>query len=581
MINELTKRRVFRVLSGYAVVCFICLQIADVTFEPLGIDGSVLRVVIAIMLLALPVVGYLGWVFDLGPNNEINRVQSGRPWLEACVALVAVVLLAVASWMIIVPETPPAQAALSRAAEQGSQIEKSVISKKSVAVLPFEDLSEAKDQGYLAEGIAEEIINLLVKVPDLRVPARTSSFYFRATQTQLSEIAHELSVAQILQGSVRRNGDRVRISAQLVEPDSGYVVWAETYDRYLQDIFEIQDEIANAVVDALQIKLMGGRLIRRKGGTQNLDAYQSFLRGSSALAENSIEGFENATMHLERAIELDPEYGEAMTGLAFALTLSADNYFIPLDEGYERARNLAKRALELSPELADAHAVLQNVYRTYDWDWAAAEKAGKTGLATEPSNTNVRIVSGMLGYALGRWADAERHLLIALERDPLHSYAIWNLGATYYSAGRFKDAEVQFRRLLEVEPSFLWGRGWLGKALLAQGQPEAALEVIQKTQVEEFRVTALPLALDALGRTSESNLVLERAIQINGSPSEIALVYANRDEFDLAFHWMDVAVQQRDAVLFELLGDPLIDRFKKDPRYRELLKKMNLPWRRS
>ena len=227
------------------------------------------------------------------------------------------------------------------------------IAEKSIAILPFTDMSEKKDQEYLADGMAEEIINLLAQVPDLLVSARTSSFYFKGKPTKIPDIARELGVVHVLEGSIRRSGDHLRVTAQLVRADNGYHLWSETYDRELRDVFTVQDDIANAVVQALQIKLMGGELSRRKGGTQNLEAYQLYLRALRAVGQPTQSSLDAAAEYLDQAIKLDPSYGWAWALLADTVMVKTLFGLLDPAEGYERARQLAQHALQLSPDLAE------------------------------------------------------------------------------------------------------------------------------------------------------------------------------------------------------------------------------------
>ncbi len=284
-------------------------------------------------------------------------------------------------------------------------------------------MSEKKDQEYLADGMAEEILNLLAQVPDLLVPARTSSFYFKGKPTKIPDIARELGVVNVLEGSIRRSGDHLRVTAQLVRADNGYHLWSETYDRELRDVFKVQDDIANAVVQALQIKLAGGELSRRKGGTQNLEAYQLYLRARSAHDQNTQSSLDAAGEYLDQAIKLDPSYGMAWALLASNALLKTLYGALDPAEGYERVRQLAQHALQLSPDLADAHASLAWVFML-NWDWAAAETEVQRALAIDPTNPAALRAAARLSLTLGRWDDAERQFRAALARDPLNPFTI-------------------------------------------------------------------------------------------------------------------------------------------------------------
>ena len=454
-----------------------------------------------------------------------------------------------------------------------------MISEKSIAVLPFADISQMKDQEYLADGMAEEIINLLAQVPNLLVPARTSSFYFKGRQTKVPDIARELGVAHVLEGSIQRSGNQIRVTVQLVRADNGYHLWSETYDRELSDVFKVQDDIANAVVQALQIRLAGGEVSRPKGGTLNLEAYQSYLRAMSAVNQNTKESLDAAGVYLEQAIKLDPNYGMAWYAQSTVVSMKTDNAWLAPTQGWERVRELAEHALQLSPDLAEAHARLQWVYMSWDWDWPAAEAEGRRALAIDSTNPSALMAAGRLSSTLGRWDESEKQLRAALVRDPLNTYLIWNLGFTYYRAGRFVESEGLYRKLLELEPDFLWTRSYLAKTLLAQGKPDAALAMVQQEADEATRLWFLPIFLQAAGHQAEADEALQAQIEQWAETGAffVATTYAYRGDHDRALEWLERAYQQKDASLDEITGEPLFKNLADDPRYRAFLRKMKVP----
>jgi TolB-like protein/Tfp pilus assembly protein PilF len=449
------------------------------------------------------------------------------------------------------------------------------IPEKSVAVLPFVDMSEKKDQEYFSDGLSEELIDMLAKVPGLRVPARTSSFYFKGKPTKLPDIARELGVAHILEGSVRKSNNRIRVTAQLIRADTGFHVWSETYDRGLSDIFKVQDDIANAVVRVLQITLTGGPLTRQTGGTQNLEAYQLYLRALDAQSQNTRSSLEAAGGYLDQAIKLDPNFGLAWSTLALTVIVQTDNGLLSPKEGYERSRQLAKHALQSSRDLADAHAALQYIHRTYDWDWAASEAEGRQALSIDPTNQLALMFSGMLSATLGRWGNAERELRAALARDPLNTYANSNLGDAMYCAGLYADAEAAYRKVLDLAPHFLWARMSLGKILLAEGKFEAALAMVQD-EATGYRRLMLPILLHANGRNAEAEEAL-KDLSKSDDPYFVAMTYAYRGDHDRALESLDRSYKERDPNLVEIVGEPLFKSLANDPRYKAFLRKMNLP----
>jgi TolB-like protein/tetratricopeptide (TPR) repeat protein len=397
----------------------------------------------------------------------------------------------------------------------GAQAPASVaaIADKSIAVLPFVDMSEKKDQEYFGDGMAEEIINMLAQVPNLHVPARTSSFFFKGKSMKVADIARELGVADVLEGSIRRSGNQIRVTAQLVRADNGYHLWSKTYDRPIDDMFKVQDEIANAVVQALQITLMGGPLTRQKGGTQNLDAYQVYLRGMSSMWQNTVPTLTAARDDFGQAVKLDPDFGLAWVGLSRVSQFLTNNGIYSPQEGYERSRQEAQHALHISPDLAEAHDLLANVHRNYDWDWAASAEEVRLALAVDPTNPTGLMRAGQLSYTLGRWDDAERQLRLALVRDPLLTIAIWCLGTAQYGAARYAEADATYQRLLELAPKFFAARAYLGKTLLAEGKPDAALAMVEQPENKNERQMFLPIVLQAAGRQAESDEALKCSIQ--------------------------------------------------------------------
>jgi TolB-like protein/tetratricopeptide (TPR) repeat protein len=507
------------------------------------------------------------------------KLRSNWILLAAGAVFVVAALLVYKFWISshVAQEKPVATTSLAPATGVAAQ---PTISEKSIAVLPFVDMSEKKDQEYFADGMAEEIIDLLAKVPSLRVPARTSSFYFKGKSTKVSDIARELGVAHVLEGSIRRSGSQLRVTAQLVRADNGYHIWSQTYDRDLHDVFKVQDDIANAVVQALQITLMGGPLTRQKGGTENLEAYQLYLHGLSSMWQVTRPATLAARDYFKQAIERDPGFGLAWVELSRDMTFLAQNGAMLPKEGYESARQLARHALQLSPDLAEAHAMLQYLYRTYDWDWAASEAEGRQALALDPTNPSALLFAGALSYTLGRWDDAERQLRLALVRDPLFTIAIWHLGKAQYGAGRFAASEVTFRRLLELAPRFSGAHSYFGKTLLAEGKPEAALAMVQQEDDEQERLAVLPITLLAVGRKVEADEALKALIAqwADYDAYAVAMNYAYRGDHDLALQWLERAYNQReDAVAVLIVGEHLFKNLANDPRYKAFLQKMNLP----
>ena len=358
---------------------------------------------------------------------------------------------------------------------------------------------------------------------------------------------------------MRKSGKTLRISAQLIRTADSTHLWSETYDRPLDDIFKVQDEIANSIVQAMQIRLAGGEASRRKGGTLNLEAYQLYLRATSALNQNTQESLDAAGDFLDQAIKLDPGYGMAWYEQATVVSMKTDNAWLDPTEGWERVRQLAQHALQLSPDLAEAHARLQWAYMSLDWDWPAAEAEGRRALAIDPTNPGALMAAGRLSATLGRSSDAEKQLRAALVRDPLNPYVIWNLGFAYYRAGRFAESEALYRKLLELEPNFLWTRSYLAKSLLAQDQADAALAMVRQEPDQAIRLWFYPIFLQAAGRQAEADEALQAQIAqwADTGAFFVAMTYAHRGDHDRALVWLERAYRQKDASLDEIVGEPL------------------------
>ena len=570
--NRLRRRKVVQWGIAYAAGAWGFLQGLQFLAEAFGWSSRVLQLGTVAALIGLPIVLVLAWYHGDRGEQRVTRTE---------LAIVTLLFLLGGGlfWRYQGTTETPATASSPAVIAATPAVTATAPNEKSIAVLPFVDMSAEKNQEYMSDGMAEELLNLLAHVPDLKVIARTSSFAFKGKDADIAEIARKLNVAHVLEGSVRTSGNKIRVTAQLIRTADSTQLWSATYDRPLDDIFAIQDEIADAIVQALQIKLMGGNLSSREGGTQNLEAYQLYLRAVSANFQNTRSSLDAAGEYLEQAIKIDPNYGQAWSQLSLVVATKADNGWVDPTEGYEQTRQLAQRALQLSPDLAEAHAQLMYVHMTFDWDWAAAKREELRALAIDPTDPVSLQTAGILSYTLGHWGDAERQVRAALVRDPLNSYTIFNLGATYYFAGRFAEAEGVFRRLLEAEPDFLWTRGWLGKTLLAQGKPEAALAIAQQEGDERNRLKLLPVFLQAAGRQAEAEAALKAQIVqwADTGAFFVAQTYAYRGDHDHALEWLERAYKQKDANLAFIAGEPLFNSLADDPRYKAFLRRMNLP----
>jgi serine/threonine protein kinase/tetratricopeptide (TPR) repeat protein len=492
--------------------------------------------------------------------------RSGRRdrWL---VAGAGVLMLASVSWFVSKAGRGPTEAPETLATTV----------HPSIAVLPFVDMSASKDQEYFADGLAEELLNTLAQTPELRVTGRTSSFQFRGKTEDLRSIGQKLNVETLLEGSVRKEGNRVRITAQLVKAADGFHLWSETYDRELHDIFAVQDDIAQSVSTALKVKLLGDN--GRKKSGPNAQAYNHYLEGRHFYGRQLEEGLEKAIDAYEQALRLDPTLARAWVGLADVRIRQADRGQVPIHDGYADARQKVEKSLEIDPNLPDAYATLGWIQMSYDWDWAGAEASYARALELEPGNATTIRRAASLAATLGRFDEAIELDRRAVELDPLGVAMHNNLGLHYWRAGRADDAEAAFRKALELNPGNPAAHSGIGRVQLMGSNPEAALHEMEQEKSPFWHRYGLALAYHALGRKEKADAALSELLEKDQESwaYQIAEVYAFRGEVDKAFEWLDRAYVQRDGGLTEIKGDPLLKRLEADPRHTALLKKMGLP----
>jgi TolB-like protein/DNA-binding winged helix-turn-helix (wHTH) protein len=453
------------------------------------------------------------------------------------------------------------------------------IHDKSIAVLPFVDMSEKKDQEYFADGMAEEIIDLLVKIPGLKVIGRTSSFQFKGQSQDLRTIGEKLGVAYLLEGSVRKSGDRLRVTAQLINSRDGTHLWSETYDRDLSSVLIMQDEIAIKVASALQTEVFIREHFVSRPALRNTEAYASFLQGVHADMLQGQHGWEQGVSDFQRALDLDPSFTEAAVRLAGLYQYGGQLGYAPRDVAFGKTQHFAQLALKLDPNYAVAHALLGSIYDSYAWDWPAAEKEIELARGLGPSLPVVLLVSQRHSLILGNWDDALK-LVNALQAvDPLNPDGYYYFSLVQLRRDRSAEAEAAIRRTLELSPQYASGQYTLGLVLLARKQPEAALAEMRKEPFDPVRLIGSALAYFALGDKANSDAALAQLLKSYAAsiPAGVAAVYAFRGESDEAFKWLDRAYGQKDALLYRLKFSPEFDGVHADPRYRAFLKKMNLP----
>ena len=448
------------------------------------------------------------------------------------------------------------------------------VADKSVAVLPFLDLSEKKDEEYFADGMSEELIDALARVPELRVPARTSSFYFKGKQATISDIAKALGVAHVLEGSVRKSGNTLRITAQLIRADTGYHVWSQTFDRPVADVFKVQDEIAGAVLQSLKLSLLAPAAAK-PAPTANTAAYTLYLRARSF---ENVSEYELAKKYLQQALALDPGFAEGWAALAFILT----DDFETLDSRRTPAlcagaHAAADEALKLNPRLATAHSAKGRILASCDWNWTAAEAEHSRALELDPANARLVRTYAFFEWGIEHYERALELAQRAVLLDPLNGWNYLDLAFAQGALGKLAEAEASYRKQLELDP--LADHGLLSVSMSAQGRTQEALVEVEGDPNEQVRGMNYPFYYDALGRRDDADRAIASYIQKYGDkdPETIGTFYACRKDFDQAIAWFTRMVAIH-AVFAEIPPRvACLHNMDNDPRYQAIRRQINYP----
>jgi TolB-like protein/thioredoxin-like negative regulator of GroEL len=459
----------------------------------------------------------------------------------------------------------------------------------SIAVLPFVNRSRDEEDEYFSDGLADELLNVLTKVRGLRVAARTSSYYFKGKNEDLAVIGQKLNVETLLEGSVRKAGNRVRIAVQLVKVSDGYHLWSETYDRTLDDIFALQDDIAQSVVKELRTTLMGEGPNSKasgeaqavveeaaKGRGENSEAYRLYLQGRYFVERFTPENIAKGITYLQQALELNPEFALAWAELGRALNFQAGYGWIPIAEGYEQARAAALRAIALEPDLDEGHIVNGHIQSSWDWDWRAADASYRRALEIAPNSAAALRAAGSLAVALGRFDQGLELCRRSSVQDPLSASAYTSLGGAYRFAGRLDEALAAYQKALELNPQRIVTRLLLAIVLVAQGRLEDALSHVEQEPEPFARWCGLAFVHGRAGRMTESDSALKQLIDgfSKDAGYQIAAVYTGRGETDAALEWLERSYSLRDPGLMWVKVEPVFRDLHGDPRWGAFLKKM-------
>ncbi len=535
---ELKRRKVYSVAIAYFVGGWALAQGIAQVLPVFDIPNWVVRLIVVLIVLGFPVALTLSWFFDLTRYGIVRTPDAD-----------------------VARRIDPAQSANS--------------SERSIAVLPFTDLSPSKDHAYFSDGMAEEILGALAKVNGLRVAARRSSFWFKDKETELSEIAHRLNVEHVLEGRVRRDGNRVRITAELIDASDGFTIWSETYEREMHGIFALQDEITRAIVDALKLKLD----ISPPPVSRSTDAYDAYLQGVFYSDKSTEEALRKSLEFFQRALDKDPKFSRAWTGIAKAWLWLADAYVPPL-EAYSKVRDAALRALRLSKDEAEAHVYLAETKRILDWDLDGAEAEFNRAIEFDPNSTTSNYFVAALHAARG---DREKALAYLQRTSKIDPASLWvsNFACELYRYFGLKDEAIAAgERSLQLDPTYSYGEPLLAALYREMGRFDDAIGLYQKAQnVTGKAAFGLAITYARMNRRKDAQETLEAAIATRGSytPGDaIAHVHVALQAHDDAIRELERACDERSSSLHFVGIAPEFAPLRSDRRFTSILKKIGL-----
>jgi adenylate cyclase len=535
---ELKRRRVYSVAVTYAVVGWLLIQVVTQVFPPFEIPNWGERLAIVAIMLGFPIALILAWIYDF-TSHGIVRTRDAEPEIKI--------------------ET----------ADPSSSTE------KSIAVLPFNDLSPAKDHDYFSDGIAEELLGALAKVDGLRVAARRSSFWFKDKQAELGEIASKLNVGHVLEGSVRRDGNRVRVTAELIDASDGFTLWSETYEREMHGIFALQDEITRSIVDALKLNLD----ISAPSAPHNTEAYDAYLQGLFYSDKSTEDDLRRSLEFFQDALAKDPRFSRAWTGIAKAWLWLADSYVPPL-EAYPKVRDAAVRALELDDEEAEAHVYLAETKRILDWDLDGAEAEFDRAVAIDPNSTPSNYFIAALHAARGNRDKALAYLQRTSRIDPASLWVSNFACELYRYFGLYDEAIAAGERALQLDPTFAhYGEPALAALYRELGRFDDAIALYQKAREFTGRPGfGLAITYARLNRREEALQTLNAAVAGWGyRPGDaIAHVHVTLGAHDDAIRELEHACEQRSSSLHGVGIAPEFAPLRPDKRFRSILQRIGL-----
>jgi TolB-like protein len=575
-LSELKRRNVYKVAVAYGVVAWLLMQVASQIFPFFEIPNWAVRLVVLLLMIGFPIALIIAWAFEATPEG-IKRTEAadaagqrsrGGAWIYTVLISGA---LSVGLFFV-------GRYTAGHATPRQSEAMTVANSQKSIAVLPLINESGDPKDEYFSDGLSEELIAALAQISGLKVIGRSSSFRFKDRKEEPRTIGERLGVSTLLDGTVRKQGDRVRIVAELVNAADGIQLWTRTFDRQLKDIFAVQQEIAKAVAESLKVTLLGTPEKPSQIATNNVEAHNAYLQGHFHLVRRNVEDFRKAIDYYDQAIELDPEYALAYAERAEAWTIFGD-LTGQRPTAYPKARSDAEKAVAIAPALAEARAALGFVRCFVDWNFADGLTELKRAKELSPTNPTANDLLARIIVYLGRFDEAERQARQAVELDPLSTVTQGNLARVLFYAGKLDEADAAARKAAELQPIGASNHRWQVLIAAQRGDGQAALREAQLEPDEGYRRFELAIAQYVVGDRQAADAALAdlMAKAREGFAYQIAEVYAVRGEKDKAFEWLQISFDDRDAGMLGLLVDPLLRGLHDDPRYKNLLAKLGLP----
>ena len=574
---ELKRRNVYKVAVAYIVGGWALSQGIAQVFPVFDVPNWAIRLVVLLVIIGLPVALVLAWAFEITPQG-IKRTETADAMPQAGLQknnawIYVVVVGAVVSIGLFFLGRYTAGNAASRNSQAAA-----ALPQKSIAVLPLLNESGDPKDEYFSDGLSEELIAALAQISGLKVIGRSSSFRFKDRKDEPKTIGERLGVITLLDGTVRKQGDRVRIVAELVNAADGIQLWTRTFDRELKDIFAVQEEIARAVAESLKVTLLGTQEASSQIATNNVEAHNAYLQGHFHLLRRNVEDFRKAISYYDQAIELDPRYALAYAERGEAWAFMGD-LTGQRPTAYPKARSDAEKAVAIAPALAEARAALGWVLCLADWKFAEGLAELKRAKELSPTNPTANDLLARIIVYLGRFDEAERQARQAVELDPLSTVTQANLARVLFYAGKLDEADAAAGKSAELQPTGAGSHRFQVLIAVQRGDSDAALREAQLEPDEGFRRFELALAHYARGDRPAADAALADLIAKarEGFAYQIAEVYAVRGEADKAFEWLQISFDDRDAGALGLLVDPLLRGLRDDARYKNLLFKLGLP----